>query len=41
MSFWGCVVSTWETNDSDPQCLPVHTSNVSQLLRRGFFSDAE
>ena len=34
MSFCGCVVSTWKKNDSDPHCLPVHTSRV---IQPGFF----
>ena len=41
MSFCGCVVSTWKKNDSDPPCLPVHTSTVSWLLSGGRFSHAE
>ena len=35
------AVSTWKKNDSDPHCLPVHTSSVSWLLSGDLFSDAE
>ena len=39
--FCGCVVSTWNINDSDAHCLPVYTSSIFWLLSGDLFSDAE